>query len=342
MPRFTSLSIAEQQEIILRTAEHKKISPLLIEKDYWVCWVLRRLFSINIASFLTFKGGTSLSKCFGVIKRFSEDCDITIDKSLFIKNQEDTTLSRKQFQKLLDITDEKATVFIHHDILPRLSKVISDNLPSQAHWALEKEELEAKNLRFYYPSALVLKEYPYVKKSVLIEMGVRGEIYPSEDMEITAYIEEVFSNILEKEAILIRTLSPIRTFWEKITLLHAENNRPSDKKLGDRISRHYYDVYQLLQTDIPKKALSDLEILYDVIDNKAKFFRSSWAHYETAVPGTLNIVPHEALLAKLKVDYQKMNLMIFEGIPDFLKIIETISQFQAQFNTFATKEESNF
>src|SRR3990167_1748670 len=130
------------------------------------------------------------------------------------------------------------------------------------------DETEPKNLRFLYPSIIKTFDNPYVKQSVLLEFGVRGEISPFETKTVTSFIDGVMKDILVGENAPIRTLSPVRTFWEKITLLHGENNRPQEKLFGDRLSRHYYDVHQLVKKGISENALTDLTLLLDVIEHK--------------------------------------------------------------------------
>lgn len=209
---------------------------------------------------------------------------------------------------------------------------MSSYLNDQNSWHFEIDEKEPKNVRFYYPSLFDPDDAPYIRKSVLIEFGIRGAIYPFEVKDIRSYVETDSSEILEIQDIKIRTLAPERTFWEKITLIHAENHRPEDKNMGDRTSRHYYDVFKLLQSDVKQLALSNLELLKDVIINKSKYFRSSWAHYDTAIPGSLNIVPNPTLKFNLARDYENMKLMIYGNIPEFDLILNEIEMFQNDFN----------
>ena len=332
MQQFIDLTPSEQNELILRTSSATKISPLLLEKDFWVSWLLNKLFQMDLSKHLIFKGGTSLSKCYGMISRFSEDCDITIDKSLFSEGTDNDMLSGKQFQKLLEINDRKAAGFVHTILKTEIEKTIKNSLKPGLEWRVVIDDYEPKNLRFVYPSAVKLEENFYIKQSVLIEMGIRGDISPWEEKTVKSYIEEQFPELLKPECAVIRTLSPVRTFWEKVTLLHAENNRPKDKSTGDRLSRHYYDLYKILHTDIPEKAFEDLSLLKDVIDNKKRYFRSAWAHYEKAIPGSLKITPQTHLLEFLEADYQKMSLMIFGEIPKFNEIINAIQSFEEKFN----------
>lgn len=333
MPQYIDLNIFEQNEILVRTSAQTKISPLLIEKDFWVTWLLKIIFQIEQSKILVFKGGTSLSKCYRLINRFSEDIDITMDKNAFSQNTS-VPSSGKQFQKMLKANDKQAIDFVNNILKKELEAAIEKHIPKDS-WRLETDKDEPKNLRFHYPSCLTLQDEVYVKQSILLEAGIRGEIYPCEEKQITSYIEQSFSNLDTGPITNIRTLSPIRTFWEKITLLHAENKRPEDKKIGDRMSRHYYDTHQLIHAQIAEKSMARMDLLTDVIKNKSIYFRSSWAQYETAIPGQLQIYPNDRLLEILRNDYKQMQLMIFGDIPSFDQILNSIKQFEDSFNAFS-------
>lgn len=317
----------------MRTAAVTHISPILLEKDFWVSFLLGRIFELDVSCHLTFKGGTSLSKCYGLIHRFSEDCDITINKSLFTGAVNADVLSEKQFQKMLEQNDKKAIIFVHDTLKPKLEEAIKHYLPHEDQWQIMIDEDEPKNLRFMYPASIKADSNFYIKQSVLLEMGVRGDISPSETKKVTSYIEQHFHDLLDVSQTMVRVLSPIRTFWEKITLLHAEYHRPQEKQVGDRLSRHYYDIYQMIHAGIHRQALRDINVLHEVITNKKRYFRSSWAKYDEAVPGTLRIYPNDHLLEYLKNDYKKMEVMIFSEISAFDRIMETIKDFETEINT---------
>ncbi|MBP9692249.1 MAG: nucleotidyl transferase AbiEii/AbiGii toxin family protein [Alphaproteobacteria bacterium] len=302
-----------------------------MEKDFWVSWLLNKIFQQEISKDITFKGGTSLSKCFGIISRFSEDLDLTINRAIFNEGKDDQGLSRKALEKAIDSRDRLASAYVTNIFKPTLEKAIQADLGDEG-WQIVSDESEPKNLRFVYPSVLKAFDNIYIKQSVLMEFGVRGDIAPFEIKTVTSFIDNIMADILEAENSPIRTLSPHRTFWEKITLLHAENNRPQEKTSGDRISRHYYDVHQLIMKGIADLALQDLALLKDVIEHKKKYFRTGWAKYEEAIPGSLKIYPQEALKKALVEDYQEMEQMIFGFIPSFNEVLETIKKFEETLN----------
>lgn len=331
MPQFISLTKAERNELIIRASSKLNISPILVEKDFWVSWLLNKIFQHEISKDLTFKGGTSLSKCYGLISRFSEDIDLTINRKIFSNQESEESLSNKGLQRLIESNDKHASDFVNQSFKPALEDIFTSELGEEC-WTIIPDEDEPKNLRFHYPSGITTTKDPYIKQSVLIELGVRGEINPHETKTVMSYMEIAFTDILEPESAVIRTLSPIRTFWEKITLLHAENHRPLDKTFGDRLSRHYYDLHQLIKAGISQTALSDLTLLYDVINHKKKYFRAGWAQYDTAIPGTLSIVPNQRLQEPLLKDYTQMENMLFGEIPQFESIIESLKTFEDQIN----------
>jgi len=328
---FISLSDAEKNDLILRTSAQLKISPVLIEKDFWVSWLLNKIFSLQMSRDFTFKGGTSLSKSYDIVSRFSEDIDLTIDRKIFSAETDETSLSSKGFQRLIDSNDKSGSHFVNKIFKPELEKTIITSLNNRK-WEIATDEDESKNLRFYYPTTQKQIDNSYIQQSVLIEFGVRGEITPSDNRLITSYVDQNFSDLLSFEKMPIQTLSPKRTFWEKITILHAENNRPHDKMIGDRLSRHYYDIYQLIHKGIANSALTDIRLLHDVIEHKKKYFRSAWAKYEDAVPASLKIYPNPHLIELLKRDYKQMEGMLFGDIPSFDLIMKSIKDFETRIN----------
>lgn len=334
---FTHLNDAEKNELILQTKRQLNISPILIEKDFWVSWLLNKIFSYEIGKKIIFKGGTSLSKCYGLISRFSEDIDLTLDRTLFSNPIDENSLSGKEFKKHLEATEQEAIKFLHDTFKPWLEKEIHEELDHH-NWEIIPDDDDKKNLRFYYPATQSIEKNSYVKQSVLLEFGIRGTLTPYEPKTVTSYVNQQFSNLLTYESVPIRTLTPTRTFWEKITLLHAENNRPPEKPMGDRLSRHYYDIHQLLDKGIGHSALENIPLLYDVIEHKQKYFRSAWAKYEEATPKTLKISPNERLESLLKEDYKQMQVMLFGEIPSFNEIMGSIKDFEKQVKALGSSD----
>jgi len=155
---------------------------------------------------------------------------------------------------------------------------------------------------------------------------------PNEQKQVRSYAAEKYPEYFKIFATDVRTVSAERTFWEKATILHQEANRPADKPIPSRHSRHYYDLYQLSRMDIGKKAIEQIDLLADVAQFKIKFFRSGWAKYSEAKPGTLKLLPPDSRIDGLKKDYDSMQAMLFGSIPGFDEIIPGLEALEKEIN----------
>jgi hypothetical protein len=164
-------------------------------------------------------------------------------------------------------------------------------------------------------------------------MGARSEHWPVSEHQIESLAKKALNNKIFESQKSIRVLNAERTFWEKATLLHQYAHLPKDKPLPPRISRHLYDFYQLLNSPIKNKALSDIALLDRVAEHKKIYFASAWANYESAKRGTLKLSPNERVLGDLKRDYDLMSSMFYGATrPDWDLILRTIANFEKEFN----------
>lgn len=277
---FTSKE--RQQAFNESTARSQTIkNPIIIEKDFWVCWTLHQIFSHeNLAPHIIFKGGTSLSKCYNMIERFSEDIDLTLCKKYIgidEGNDPANATTDSQRGKRLKKLSEKLKEKVSKDIKDLLTKTFSNNLSSyfkDSEWRLDLED-DNNNLSliFHYPSCLPKEKDSYIESAVKLEFGARGDISPFESRQVTPYCQQLIPELYnETPDIVVPTLLAKRTFWEKITLLHAEHYRPKEKGLPRRLFRHYYDIVMLDQNNLTQEALQDIQLLTDVVRNKAIYF----------------------------------------------------------------------
>lgn len=217
-------------------------------------------------------------------------------------------------------------------MLMDLENHISEMLKTNKDWQLiiDSEDPDGQTLLFKYPSNSTAGNYirPFVK----IEMGARSEHWPTSQKKITSYAKEALDEKIPDDEIEIRVLNAERTFWEKATILHQYSHLPIEKKLPLRLSRHFYDFFQLLNSDIKDKALSDLSLLERVAIHKSIYFASGWANFNTARKGTLVLTPPSRILNELEKDYSLMEPMFFRAIPAWNKILETIAKFEEEFN----------
>ena len=165
-----------------------------------------------------------------------------------------------------------------------------------------------------------------------IEIGARSEHWPVSEHKIQSYVKEALKEKIHEPEIVIRVLNAERTFWEKATILHQYAHLPEDKKLPPRISRHFYDFFRLLNSEIKEKALIETALLERVAIHKSIYFASSWANYGTARKETLKLFPPPHALKELEKDYALMEAMFFREIPDWELILKTIGEFEKEFN----------
>lgn len=201
-------------------------------------------------------------------------------------------------------------------------------------WELDLDPKDAQTLTFAYPgSAMEYGLGSYINPVIRLEMGARSDDWPAEDSEIKPYAAEVFPDVFTTAASCrVHVLDAKRTFWEKATILHSEYHRPVDKPDKGRLSRHYYDLYQLSKQEIGQEALGRLDLLDRVVIHKKFFFASSWAHYETALPGSFNLVPSKERTEELRKDYIQMKEMIFGETPEWDEIIRGLSELEGKIN----------
>ncbi|WP_336620916.1 nucleotidyl transferase AbiEii/AbiGii toxin family protein [Cupriavidus consociatus] len=229
----------------------------------------------------------------------------------------------------------------HHiaqKLLPALRAAIVEQLgePSQGQWSLEIDATDAQTVNFHYPTALHAPEYEgmaYITPRVKLELGARGDPWPTEQRVIRPYAAEDYPSFFEDSTCTVTVLSARRTFWEKATALHAEAHRPTESPTPQYLSRHYYDLALLFDSEEGKAAATDFGLLAQVVTHKATFFRSSWARYDIARPGTLRLIPNEARIKDLRVDYRAMAPMMFdENPPSFEDILARIEVLERNIN----------
>ncbi len=331
MNRIAHASAAERAAVFQAAAVAQKLSPIIIEKDFWVCWTLERLFALpEVGENLLFKGGTSLSKVYGVIERFSEDIDLSLSRDFLgfggAREPElapSKTQQRKRIEELLAAFYAATT----ERTLPALHAAIAEVLGEDG-WTLTPTE--PGTLEFAYPLSLG-SALAYIRPVVKIEMGARNDTWPAEEHPVVPFVAEVVAGT---SSAVVRVLAVERTFWEKVTILHDEFYRPLEKVRGERLSRHYYDLVKLAQhPEIGPRALARLDLLARVAEHKEFFYRSSWSRYDLSVPGSLRLLPPPERLPDLRSDYDRMRDMFFAAPPTFDSLLESLSALETRLNS---------
>jgi hypothetical protein len=338
MDAWANATPEDREALFSQTAAAKGMSPEIVEKDFWVCWTLHQVFQFHDFPRLIFKGGTSLSKAFGIIKRFSEDIDLVINRhELGFSDENDP--ANQQRAKMRDRTIEKLKTscrnVIAEGFVPRLEARIRSIIGGDG-WTLEIDPNapEGDTVEFEYPAGVPGSlARGYVRHAVRLELGCRGDQVPSEEARIIPYAAEVFPDQFQVRDVKVNAITPERTFWEKATILHREYHRvEAGKPVSERIFRHYHDVVVISKHTRGLRALADLALLEQVVAHKQHFFRESAAHYELAKKGTLRLAPSPQLEDALRRDYEKMREMYFGQEPSLDEVMQDIRLLEETFN----------
>jgi len=327
MNNVAQLSTNKRNELFQETATIMKTTNAIVEKDFWVVWTLDKLFSDDrLNKILMFKGGTSLSKVFNLIGRFSEDIDLILDwREVSSDNPLDDQPSKNKQVKFNEQVNENAKVYIKEKLLPIISEILS----SQCNCEFDIDNKGNYFVNISYPSTFTDNA---LRPKILLEIGPLASWLPSASFEIEPFVAIKFPHLFDQPQCNVNAVIAKRTFWEKATILHQEANRDESKKIPLRHSRHYYDLAQMAQSSVKDEALNDLNLLEDVVVFKQKFYMSAWAKYENAKVGTFKILPPKFRYKELKSDYDSMRSMIFDKYLTFDEIIFTLQELENEIN----------
>ena len=334
MDAFANDTPANRDEAFRQAAAELGFAKAIIEKDFWVCWSLQHLFALpSFGDHLIFKGGTSLSKAYDVIHRFSEDVDLSLDRTQLgfagDRDPESANLSGGKRKSLLQELQDAAEATVAGPLLDEIKTAFAASLDQP--FSLQIDGGDPQTILFAYPS-LGGDDPGYIKPVVRFEFGARGAQLPAEQRTLLTYVQQAFPDLPGLNPVDVRTLGIERTFWEKATILHMLYHQEPGKPLADRMSRHYYDMAQLPRHDAKARALANLDLLSEVGHHKSVFFKAAWARYEDAKPGSLRLVPGAHLKAALRQDYAGMREMIIGDAPSFDDVLNTIAALEAEIN----------
>lgn len=346
-PAFDEILAADEESragLFTATAQRLGTTPQNAEKDFWVCWTLDALFNgLGAGPRLLFKGGTSLSKGFGLIRRFSEDIDVTVfrdDLGQAHSVEELQALSRKKRERALDAIKEACETYINGELLEGLNGLVADaaartGLPAD-HFRVAAHDEDSQTLLVHYPTATPTDGY--IDKSVKIESGAKSALDPHAVHTIRPYADEDAPG-LDLAVPNVTIVDPERTFWDKVVILHGLRRwyeiRGELRGGGHRISRHYYDLHALMGSPVGARAIADTALGADCVAHARTFFNRPDFDLGSAEPPTFALCPEGAMTDDLRRDYAAMAAMIFGSPPSFDAIIESIADLQGQLNAKA-------
>ena len=331
---FLDLPADERRLYIEQAAVRRNVFPVVLEKDFWVCWLLGVLFESEFAGSLVFKGGTSLSKVFGVIERFSEDIDLSLSPTFL--NLPDAGTSRNQANKWMARAEAACGAAVRDRIGPAVEAAVAGVLgkPERAWFEfLTDPHTNSPVLLFHYPSSQPAG-FAYLSRAVKLEFGSLTDQQPAGRHQVRPWVADVLPAAFPDWRCEVVALEVERTFWEKATILHTEYHRPADKHMPDRFSRHYADTAALGNHPTAGKAIDLHELRSRVVRWKSQFFGSAWANYDRAVPGTFHLVPPPERLPALRRDYQAMRDMYLSEPASFDDLLTVLTELERRINKF--------
>ena len=330
MKVIATLPADDRRMLFTETGARIGLPPFHVEKDFWVCWALSVLFGDPHAGrHLAFRGGTSLSKCWGLIERFSEDIDLSMARAWFTeaKNPSELGISKSEREKRLKALREECRIVVADVLGPMLAKAAL-SLPEPAR--IEIEHLEKARdpfcIHIHYPSSGIAEPASYNRAAVKIELSGRAEGTPVQMRPLISYAAKEFPAFDPDGEMTLPCVVPERTFWEKAALLHEQNTRPVGKPPAPRQARHLYDLCRLWDAVAHS---SQLSILFpEVIAHRRAFFDYTWVDYATLVPGSLKLIPPDAALPEWQADYKAMLSMFHARPPEFQELLEALKKIE--------------
>ena len=332
MREIAKLPSNDRRALFTNTANKSGLTVAIVEKDFWACWVLDYLFNdSNWKDQLAFKGGTSLSKAYHLIERFSEDIDLVLDWRIlgYSASEPWETRSNTKQDQFNKEANGNAVTFLQDILTPTLREYVHTELGSEIQ--VVPDDIDGQTILFSYPQEF---NESAILQEIRLEIGPLAAWTPTESKEITPYATEYYAHLFEKSKTNVLTVLPERTFWEKITILHREANRPQNSSMPQRYSRHYYDLHCMYTSWMKDEVFNDFDLLDKVVAFKEKFYRSPWAGYEYAKPGSMRLTPPSHSRSILENDYLRMQSMIFGEKPSFEELMESIRNLEIEINTF--------
>ncbi len=329
---------AERVAMLQRAEEKFKINQLAIEKDCWVTMVLFALFKCSCSNDLIFKGGTSLSKGWNLIERFSEDIDLSVNHSFF--GIEKTTKNQR----------EKLRKRARRYILEVISKELESNLNSMGIKGFRIENVVeavddngvATPLASDKDPSVILVHYDsilstinnYMPPRVKIEISCLSMNEPTEERLISSYVEQTFPGVDDDASKTIRTVVPTRTFLEKAFLLCEEFQKKNPRHF--RMSRHLYDLERLMDTEYGKQALLDKGLYERIVRHRSTYYSVGYVDYDLLMPDVIDFIPHDEFIASWKSDYAEMcTHFIYGNKLSFEELMNRMEELRSRFRNMA-------
>jgi hypothetical protein len=329
LQEWLALTDETKRNIFRETANAFNVPISAIEKDWWVVYTLALVFKTDCASSLIFKGGTSLSKGWNLIQRFSEDIDLVLDRE-FLGFKGD--LSKGDIRRMR----KKSFEFITSSLIDQLTSLFRENEFTDVSVTFEKvanHDQDPVIIEILYPK--LIRSSDYLHPGVQIEVGCRSLKEPFSPRTFGTFISETFSGRpFADRPITIPVVNPERTFLEKIFLLHEEFQKEPDKIRVERLSRHLYDIEKLMHSTYAEVALADKELYQTIVNHRRRYTAISGVDYSSHDPANIMFIPPVRLQPDWQKDYELMTYnMLYGERLGFHEIIRRLTLLQSRINS---------
>jgi hypothetical protein len=336
---FMAASEKDRVDTFLSAALRLGANAQYVEKDFWISWTLDALYHGLPAGGprLLFKGGTSLSKGYGLINRFSEDIDITVfreDLNQAATVEELEGLSNNQRRAKLDAIRDACQQWVRGALRESVTTRLGEIVGEAGRVAVDDADPDGQTLLVFYPS-IMPAESDYIRSAVRIECGAKSALDPHRATTIRPYVaDDVPALNISVEN--VTTIEAVRSFWDKAVIAHGLRRwfeiRGELRQEGQRISRHYYDLHCLENSPMGGPALADRNLAASCVRHARLFFNRPAFDLASAQPGSWAIEPNAGMVERLRADYERTAPMIFGEAPSFNAILASIRKIAAAIN----------
>lgn len=327
------INLADEQKFqVLEQVENSIGLPaFVVEKDWWVCIILKAVFQSRYAGSIIFKGGTSLSKAYNLIDRFSEDIDLVIDRHLLGFDQLE---SKSQIKKLRKASGGFIINEFREELINQLDQLGIDRELYEIRYNDHIDDTSDPNTLEIHYQTVVPTDNLYIQQRILLEMGARSLTEPFETKSVISFLDHHYRDLnFTEPSFGVQVVVPTRTFIEKVLLLHEEFSKPADKIRTDRLTRHLYDLDKIMKAEYGEMAIADDELFETIVQHRKTVTPIRGMDYSNHVKGKLRIIPPDAIMEKWETDYETMqeNMILGDSL-DWEELLGRIREIEERFN----------
>lgn len=328
---WIKLNKEQKNQTLEQTANEKGLPAFVIEKDWWVCMILKAIFQSKYADSIIFKGGTSLSKAYQLIDRFSEDIDLIIDRHLL---GFDELTSNSQIKKLRKASGGFIINEFREELIVQLEQLgITSDLYEIKYNDHVDDTSDPNTLEIYYNSVVQVSN-AYIQQRVLLEMGARSLTEPTEQKSIVSFVDEKYKDLeFAEPAFTVQVVVPTRTLIEKALLLHEEFAKTIDKIRTDRLTRHFYDLDKIRQSEYGEQAIADDKLFEIIVEHRKTVTPLRGVDYSNHIKGKLSILPPQEITKQWEADYKVMQENMIVGASlSWEELLASVQKIQNELN----------